>query len=133
MSNENEDKGRRPRATPLESVFARTAKRDEDAERLESLRSAVETIREAGKVHRAKVADQQVIGEAIARAVEAAELRNPGAGLGPVKRAEVIREIVNGLPFKGPCAPFLRALAKMVVGVLIEIAVAAFQRGWKAA
>ena len=80
-----------------------------------------------------KVMDQQVIGEAIARAVEAAEIRNPGKGLGPVKRSEVIREIVNSLPIKGPCAPFLKALARMVVGVLVEIAVAAFQRKWKRA
>jgi len=80
-----------------------------------------------------KIADQQVIGEAIARAVEAAEIRNPGAGLGPQKRGEVIREIVNSLPIKGPCAPFLKALARMVVGMLVEIAVAAFQRKWKRA
>jgi len=77
--------------------------------------------------------DQQAIGEAIARAVEAAERRNPGPGLGPVKRSEVIREVVNSLPIKGPCAPFLKGLARMVVGVLVEIAVAAFQRKWKRA
>jgi len=89
--------------------------------------------RKRNKKMAAGVMDQQVIGEAIARAVEAAELRNPGKGLGPVKRSEVIREIVNSLPIKGPCAPFLKALARMVVGVLVEIAVAAFQRKWKRA
>ncbi len=81
--------------------------------------------------NKVRLTDKQVIGEAIARAVEAAEIRNPGPGLGPVKRSEVIREIVNSLPIKGPCAPFLKALARMVVGVLVEIAVAAFQRKWK--
>ncbi len=85
------------------------------------------------RTRKVKLVDEQVIGEAIARAVEAAEARHPGPGLGHVKRGEVIREIVNSLPIKGPCAPFLKALARMVVGVLIEIAVAAFQRGWKMA
>ena len=80
-----------------------------------------------------KLVDEQTIGEAIALAVEAAEARHPKPGTGPIKRGEVVREIVNSLPIKGPCAPFLKALARMVVGVLVEIAVAAFQRNWKGA
>lgn len=97
------------------------------------LQSALDNARRLGDRKRVELVDQQTIGEAIARAVEAAEIRNPGPGLGPQKRSEVIREIVNSLPLKGPCAPFLKALARMVVGVLVEIAVAAFQRKWKRA
>jgi hypothetical protein len=82
---------------------------------------------------RVRLLDQQAIGEAIARAVEAAEERHPGPGTGAIKRGEVIREIVGALPIKGPCAPFLKGLARLVVGVLVEIAVAAFQRKWKTA
>ena len=78
-----------------------------------------------------KLNDQQVIGEAIVRAVEAAELRHPGPKMGPAKRGEGSRELTRRRPFKGPCAPFLRALTRMVLGMLIEIAVAAFQRQWK--
>jgi hypothetical protein len=80
---------------------------------------------------RVRLLDQQTIGEAIARAVESAEERHPGDGTGAIKRREVIREIVGTLPIKGPCAPFLKALARLLVGVLVEIAVAAFQRKWK--
>ena len=82
---------------------------------------------------RVRLLDQQTIGEAIARAVEEAEEANPGPGNGAVKRRQVVRKVVGLLPFKGPCAPFLKALARLVVGVLVEIAVAAFQRKWKAA
>ena len=97
------------------------------------LRAAIDNARRLSDRKRVELVDQQTIGEAIARAVEAAEIRNPGPGVGPQKRSEVIREIVNSLPLKGPCAPFLKALARMVVGVLVEIAVAAFQRKWKRA
>ena len=82
---------------------------------------------------RVRLLDQQAIGEAIARAVEEAEDHHPGPGNGATKRRRVVRKVVGMLPFKGPCAPFLRALARLAVGVLVEIAVAAFQRTWKAA
>ena len=82
---------------------------------------------------RVKLLDQQTIGEAVAKAVESAEERHPGPGTGALKRAEVVRQIVGTLPLRGPCAPFLKALARLVVGVLVEIAVAAFQRQWKRA
>ena len=80
---------------------------------------------------RLRLLDQQTIGESIARAVEAAEERHPAPGTGALKRGQVVSQIVALIPFKGPCAPFLKALARIVVGVLVEIAVAAFQRKWK--
>jgi hypothetical protein len=82
---------------------------------------------------RVRLLDQQNIGEAVARAVEAAEERHPGPATGVIKRREVIRQVVSMLPIKGPCAPFLKALARIVVGVLVECAVSAFQRKWKTA
>jgi hypothetical protein len=82
---------------------------------------------------RLRLLDQQSIGEAVASAVEAAEQRHPGPGTGAIKRGEVVSQIVALIPFKGPCAPFLKALLRIVVGVLVEIAVAAFQRKWKPA
>ena len=82
---------------------------------------------------RLRLLDQQTLGEAVARAVAAAEERHPAPGTGAIKRSEVVRELVAALPLKGPCAPFLQALARIVVGLLVEIAVAAFQRAWKLA
>lgn len=82
---------------------------------------------------RLRLLDQQSLGEAVASAVEAAELRHPRPGTGAIKRGEVVRQIVALIPLRGPCAPFLKALLRIVVGVLVEIAVAAFQRKWKAA
>lgn len=77
--------------------------------------------------------DEQTLAEAVARAVEDAETRHPGPGTGAVKRTEVVDALVGMLPFNGPCAPFLRSLTRLVVGLLVEIAVAAFQRKWKEA
>ena len=77
------------------------------------------------------VLDEQTLAEAVARAVEDAEARHPGPGSGATKRKEVVDTLVGLLPFKGPCAPVLRSITRLVVGLLVEIAVAAFQRKWK--
>jgi hypothetical protein len=37
----------------------------------------------------------------------------------------VVRELLGALPLRGPCAPFLRVLIRLVLGVLVEVAVSA--------
>lgn len=80
-----------------------------------------------------KLLDEQTLAETVAREVEEAEARHPGSGLGAIKRSEVVDRLVGLLPFRGPCAPVLRTLVGLIVGILVEIAVAAFQRKWKRA